>query len=101
MPIMELKMHKPWKVAVAALTAVVLALLGISQIGGTTWTEAAAEAAAGWRVDISPVRPRPNSYSAVLVPAVLLLVILAASLIGAILRRRAEKLSDPVEPARD
>ncbi len=88
-------MRKPWRVAVAALTAVVLALLGITQIGGTTWLEAAAEAAVGWRVDVSPVRPHPSSDSAALVPAMLLLVVLAASIVGAILNRRAERLTDP------
>ncbi len=63
------------KAAVALLIVCLLAIFGISRMGGDTWTEVAAHAE--WRAYTPPV-PQPT-YPPALVPVALAVAVLAAA----------------------
>ncbi len=91
-------MKKAGKIVVAMLVAVVLAVLGISQIGGETWVETAAQVEV--RAFVPPI-PRPT-YPPELVPATLLIGLGVASALYWFLSRRAKpKAADDPANVRD
>ncbi len=74
---------------VAVFVAVLLSALGINRIGGETWTSAA-NAVPGWRAYSGTVTPPPAPVlRAFLVPAAMILAVIAVAALAALLKRYA------------
>ncbi len=87
------------KAAVAILVVTVLALFGISRIGGETWISAAANSEAGWHAYTGRFTPQPPSFlRPFVIPGIMVLAVIVVSLLGAILNRQSRKNAEPVSP---
>ncbi len=87
------KKHRAMAV-VAVFVAVLLSVLGINRIGGETWTSAA-NVGAGWRAYTGTVTPPPAPVlRAFLVPALMILAVIAVATLAALLKRYAGTAND-------